>query len=405
MIDCGADVIWFDVPCWQAMLLDRITEDVNHPAVKESLEAVSKIVDEIRKYGQREGKRIYVGSWPAGTSHLEADFHTADWDFVTMSPKSSEVEEMKLDQARWDRDLTAVRKRYGDVPILAHIDWGASVDTPLGIFSQRLNREEQMEFLKTADDFFYRNGVIFIYPIHGGNMGTNATKLSHGRTPVYDSNAPEFQSYDTIKQLALSKKQATESAPTPTLTPTPSESQNVIFLDENLDKAIRDTLGKPVGEEITVAELATLTTLGAESSNITDLSGLEYCTNLTILTINENQISDLSPLASLTSLTEIGLGENQISDISPLASLANLTRTHLGENQISDISPLANLTSLTLLILWQNQISDISPLVENSGLGAGDKVLLEGNNLDLSEGSEDMENIRALENRGVVVNY
>ena len=44
MIDCGADVIWFDIPCWQAMVLDRITEDVNHPAVKESLEAVSKIV-------------------------------------------------------------------------------------------------------------------------------------------------------------------------------------------------------------------------------------------------------------------------------------------------------------------------------------------------------------------------
>jgi len=43
--------------------------------------------------------------------------------------------------------------------------------------------------------------------------------------------------------------------------------------------------------------------------------------------------------------------------------------------------------------------------VENSGLGAGDKVLLEGNNLDLSEGSEDMENIKALEDRGVVVHY
>jgi len=206
MIDCGADVIWFDVPWWQAMLLKRITEDVNHPAVKESLEAVSKIVDEIRKYGQREGKRIYVGSWPAGTSHLKADFHTADWDFVTMSPKPSEVEEMKLDQARWDRDITAVRKRYGDVPILAHIDWGSSINTPLGIFSQRLNREEQMEFLKTADDFFYRNGAIFIYPICGGYMGTNATKLSYGRIPLYYSRAPEFQTYDTIKQLALSKK-------------------------------------------------------------------------------------------------------------------------------------------------------------------------------------------------------
>ncbi len=36
---------------------------------------------------------------------------------------------------------------------------------------------------------------------------------------------------------------------------------------------------------------------------------------------------------------------------------------------------------------------DISPLVENIGLGAEDSVLLGGNNLELYEGSEDMENI------------
>jgi len=43
--------------------------------------------------------------------------------------------------------------------------------------------------------------------------------------------------------------------------------------------------------------------------------------------------------------------------------------------------------------------------VENSGLGEGDRVFLEVNNLDLSEGSEDLENIRILEERGAKVNY
>jgi type II secretory pathway component PulC len=43
--------------------------------------------------------------------------------------------------------------------------------------------------------------------------------------------------------------------------------------------------------------------------------------------------------------------------------------------------------------------------VENSGLGEGDVVLLKVNNLDLSEGSEDLENIRILEERGVEVDY
>ena len=77
----------------------------------------------------------------------------------------------------------------------------------------------------------------------------------------------------------------------------------------------------------------------------------------------------------------------------------------LWKNQISDISPLSSLTSLTELILVENQISDVSPLVGNSGLGEGDEVWLEDNNLDLWEGSEDLEDIRALEDRGVEVTH
>jgi Leucine-rich repeat (LRR) protein len=88
-----------------------------------------------------------------------------------------------------------------------------------------------------------------------------------------------------------------------------------------------------------------------------------------------------------------------------LASLTNLMALGVSSNQISDISPLSNLTSLTRLILDDNQISDLSPLVKNSGLDTEDVLLLGENNLDLSEGSQDMENIRALEDRGVVVRY
>ena len=69
------------------------------------------------------------------------------------------------------------------------------------------------------------------------------------------------------------------------------------------------------------------------------------------------------------------------------------------------MSPFVNLTSLTWLRLSENQISDISPLVENSGLGEGDEVWLEDNDLDLTEGSEDMDNIRQLEERGAEVHY
>ncbi|MBA7507362.1 Internalin H [subsurface metagenome] len=81
----------------------------------------------------------------------------------------------------------------------------------------------------------------------------------------------------------------------------------VTFPDENLEAAIRDALGKPAGEAVTPAELAGLTQLAATMQGITDLSGIEYCINLTVLNIWGNPISDLSPLASLTNLTMLNL--------------------------------------------------------------------------------------------------
>ena len=149
------------------------------------------------------------------------------------------------------------------------------------------------------------------------------------------------------------------------------------------------------------------------SNQISDISALANLTSLVELQLGENQITDISPLANLNHLTELELSGNQISDISALANLTNLTVLRLfgtpdylggtAERQISDISPLANLKNLKVLVLNINQISDISPLLENSGLGEGDLVWLGDNNLDLSNGSEDLEVIRQLEERGVRV--
>ena len=182
--------------------------------------------------------------------------------------------------------------------------------------------------------------------------------------------------------------------------------ETVVFPDENLEAVIRDALDKPEGD-ITPAELAELTMLSARcqgiTEGITDLSGIEYCTNLTWLELSRHQIRDVSPLSSLTNLTMLQLNSIQIDDISPLSSLTNLTYLSLRNNEISDISPLASLTSLEMLSLTANQVSDITPLVENSGLSG--TISLGNNNLDLSEGSEDLENIRILEERGVRVDY
>ncbi len=144
--------------------------------------------------------------------------------------------------------------------------------------------------------------------------------------------------------------------------PTPAMAdQGVIFPDSNLEAAIREAIDKPEGP-IYASELEGLSPLDASGRNITDLTGLEYCTNLTKLDLCYNQISDISLLASLPSLRSLNLGGNSISGITPLASLTNLTSLRLDDNQISDISLLASFTNLTILWLDHNRISDISPL-------------------------------------------
>ena len=145
------------------------------------------------------------------------------------------------------------------------------------------------------------------------------------------------------------------------------EEKAVTFADPSLEAAIREAIYIPE-RPLYPSDLKGLTSLHAYHKNISDLTGLEYCTSLTALDLRWNQISDISPLANLTSLTFINFWENQISNISPLANLTNLTELYLLHNQISDISPLASLTNLTGLRLESNQISDISLLANLTNL-------------------------------------
>ena len=143
----------------------------------------------------------------------------------------------------------------------------------------------------------------------------------------------------------------------------PDDPTPVTITDANLRAAIAAALGKASDTTITKGEMSALTGgLEAEDAGISDLTGLEFATNLTWLSLGGNNISDLSPLAGLTNLTQLALEGNNISDLSPLAGLTNLTDLGLGGNNISDLSPLAGLTNLTQLTLGLNNISDLSAL-------------------------------------------
>ena len=200
-IDCGADAIWIDYLFNQAQYLAKITKDPYHPAVRESLEAASKIVDEIHSYGYSKGKYIYVGSW---ASFVDFPYPPPDLDFVTPTLSSAEVYSMEIDEDYWNVRIKKIREKLGDIPIFAHMDLG-SESLPLTVFAQNLSTNEQKQFLEYADNFFQKKGINFIYPVHGGWFGKNPKILAFGKFNIYDSLAPEFDTYDTIKELAQNK--------------------------------------------------------------------------------------------------------------------------------------------------------------------------------------------------------
>jgi len=202
-IDAGVDGLWIDMLFSQPRFLAKITKNPNHTSVKESWQAINHLLKEIRNYGIEKGKYIYIGSF---WTFVDLPYPTPDLDFVTVALTKEEVLNMELNESRWDEITSKLKKRNVDLPILAILDWSLTANTSLGQFSQKLTKDEQKEFLKKADEFFSKKGIIFVFPVHGGFMGKDAKILSFGESKNYDALAPEFQTYETIKELAQKKR-------------------------------------------------------------------------------------------------------------------------------------------------------------------------------------------------------
>jgi len=138
---------------------------------------------------------------------------------------------------------------------------------------------------------------------------------------------------------------------------------------------------------------------GASFSNVKPLEGL---LEIRLLWMIHCHISNITYLEHLVNIENLHLAWNQISNINPLSNFKKLEWVALEKNNISDISPLRDLPNLRYVRLWDNQITNIKPLVDNSGIGNGDVVGLDGNPLDEISINE---YIPALLARGVVVTW
>ena len=194
--------------------------------------------------------------------------------------------------------------------------------------------------------------------------------------------------------------------------------------DTELRSLVINRLNKNEEDDITENDMLQISgRFDITSNNISDLTGLEYATNITQMRINENDITNISPLSTLTNLIELAIVKNEVSDLTPLSALTNLTELQISSSEISDITPLNTLVNLEMLELEWNRIVDIStlesltnirhlsttgnmivdlePLVNNSGLGVGDRIILFYNN-SLNKTSTETY-IPALRQRGVIV--
>ena len=173
-------------------------------------------------------------------------------------------------------------------------------------------------------------------------------------------------------------------------------AQVVEIPDPNLQQAVRETLNLPAGAPITQADMRQLTQLRVpRDSQIRDLAGLEYATNLTYLALGGNEITDLTPITGLMKLRFLSVWGSPISDLSPITNLTELAHLYLGYcRTVSDIAPVANLTNLTFLQLSGNQVVDISPLENLTNLT---ELQLEHNRIVHVAPLADLTNLEALQ--------
>lgn len=161
-----------------------------------------------------------------------------------------------------------------------------------------------------------------------------------------------------------------------------------VFEDKLLEAAVREALGKNLGETIYLSDLAEVEQLLVcgdkvlsdyeshthymkehrinyqlveETGTIQDISLLQKMPNLKVLMLDSQKITDISPLKNLD-LEMVSLCGNDISDIRPLQNSKSLTTLYIADTQVDDISVLADKEALQILDISYTQLSTIEQL-------------------------------------------
>ncbi len=162
----------------------------------------------------------------------------------------------------------------------------------------------------------------------------------------------------------------TRSFSMPDITDLLSQELNTIVSipDPILASGIRKHLKVPTQKAITRLDMLKLKVLvyNRIDGHVTNLTGLEYASNLNELSLIGHLIRDITPLARLSKLRVLKLSRNRINDnapipldITPLTGLNMLVLTINGYT-ITDLTPLKDMTQLLYSEISLGQDSDIA---------------------------------------------
>ena len=160
--------------------------------------------------------------------------------------------------------------------------------------------------------------------------------------------------------------------------------------DPNLRAKIESALRKRAGDPITAAEMATLTGLSARYSNISDLTGLKFATNLTSFDLEGNKLTILPTgvFEGMSRVIVLDLNRNPLETIKSGAfnGLSSLRQLILDFHPLRTIESGAfnGLNSLTKLDLEGNRITTL-PTDVFKGLNNVTVLILNDNPLETIE--------------------
>lgn len=147
-------------------------------------------------------------------------------------------------------------------------------------------------------------------------------------------------------------------------------SEVIEIEDQYLRTLLYGVLGlSEIEDDITCADMRSLTTLTISNTNTVSLSGLQHAQELTQLLSGglPTKVTDLSPLVSLAKLETLQLRSSTLASLQPLATMTGLNKLLLS-GTFSNLAPLASLVALEDLELNSGNMTELTSLSGLNGL-------------------------------------